>query len=54
MVAGGVTYAVEKSTNMAGARKTATSVLMPWTIHCWIGGVRNRKPTRKSLTRELD
>lgn len=37
--------------NRAGARKQATIVPRPWASHCWFGGVRRRKPTRKSPTK---
>jgi len=47
-------YAVVKSWNMAGARKTATMVPMPCANHCWFGGVRRRNPVRKSLVRSDD
>lgn len=46
-------YAVMNRLKIAGARKIATKVPRPWTSHCWIGGVRSRKPVRKSCVRSV-
>jgi hypothetical protein len=43
-----------KSLNIRGAIKTATSVPTPCAIHCWIGGVRRRKPVLKSWVKSVD
>lgn len=44
-------YADVKSTNRPGASHTATNVPIAWAYHCLIGGVRSRKPVRKSPVR---
>lgn len=46
-------YAVMKRLKIAGARKMATKVPRPWTSHCWIGGVRSKKPVRKSCVKSV-